>query len=85
MTQTLILGWVKTKKKKRNENSGMMLRFLRAFPEGIMTPAGPRGPFRAGDLINVELVGEEVARVLIKRGAVEVARIRDRVRPGRRG
>lgn len=65
--------WVSVRKKKpKRRVSGAMLRFLMGFPEGIMTPDGPIAPIRAGDLVNMELVGKEVARVLIERGAVEV-------------
>ena len=58
--------WVKPKvKPKRRKLSGVMIRFLVDFPEGIMTPNGSVGPFKAGDLVNIELLGEEVAKVLL--------------------
>ena len=51
-------------------------RFLRDFPEGLMTPAGPVGPFRAGDLVSKKAMPPVVWAVLIERGAVEPISIR---------
>lgn len=73
---TDLTKWVKIKHKRKN--SGLLLRFLISFPDGIMTPSGPAGPFKAGDLVNMEVVGKEVARVLIENNAVEVYHLEPR-------
>ena len=62
--------WVKVRKKRPERK--VALRFLVDFPEGIMTPEGPVGPFKKNDLITLEVVGREVAKILIERGLVEV-------------
>jgi len=37
-----------------------------------MTEKGPRGPFKKGDLITLDLVGKDVARVLLDRNFAEI-------------
>ena len=68
--------WVRVRKKRRVSN--LMLRFLVDFPEGIRTPAGSTEPFRAGDLVSLEVVGKDVAHILIEREAVEVYHITEK-------
>lgn len=70
--------WVRVRKKRRISN--LMLRFLVDFPEGIMTPSGPTEPFRTGDLVSLEVVGTDVARILIECGAVEVYHINEKLK-----
>jgi len=69
MRDASILAWVKVKPKPKQVR---MYRFRMDFPEGIMTPDGPRGPFKKGDLVNEKMMSEAVWNVLLRRGAVEV-------------
>ena len=62
--------WVKIKKKRPERK--VFLLFLVDFPEGIMTENGPRGPFKKGDLITLDLVGKDVAKVLLERNFAEI-------------
>jgi len=81
MSQASLLGWVKAKPKARTARTERLVsewayRFLMDFPEGIMTPDGPRGPFRKGDLVTANTMPAGVWGVLLKRGAVEPVRLR---------
>jgi len=69
--QATLLEWAKKKKKEIK-----MYRFLMDFPEGIMTPRGPAGPFKKGDIVSESVMHEKVWQVLLVRGAVEVYRTR---------
>ncbi len=50
-------------------------RFLRDFPEGLMTPAGPVGPFKAGDLVSRNAMIPTMWAALLEHGAVEPVRL----------
>lgn len=87
MTQASLLGWVKAKGKpakvqKLNKSNlterevpAWAYRFLQDFLEGIMTPSGPAGPFRKGDLVSQNALPPAVWGVLLQRGAVEPYRV----------
>ena len=72
MKDASILAWVKPKKPKNKPRKVRLYRFRVAFPEGIMTPNGPRGPFREGDMVDEGIMPHEVWQVLMSRGMVEV-------------
>jgi len=90
MPQASLLGWVKPKEKparkvQKLNKSNLTIspsaprwayRFLMDFPEGIMTPKGPAGPFKAGDLVSENVMPAGIWAVLLKRGAVEPYRVR---------
>ena len=80
MAQTTLLGWLKPKPKPKPEPKRpapkWAYRFLMDFPEGIMTPKGPAGPFKAGDLVSENVMPAGVWAVLLKRGAVEPYQVR---------
>lgn len=72
MKQASLLGWLKEKPKKvERPTPAVAFRFLTAFPEGIMTPEGPSGPFMAGDLVSENVLPVEVWRTLLRHGVVE--------------
>ena len=86
--QASLLDWVKAKEKKQAKVQKLnksnltkrpaprwAYRFLMDFPEGIMTPKGPAGPFKAGDLVSENVMPAEVWSVLLKRRAVEPIKI----------
>jgi len=88
MAQSSLLGWVWVEKqakvqklnktnltKPKRPAERWAYRFLQDFPEGIMTPAGPAGPFRRGDLVSRNTLPLGVWGVLLKRGAVESVKI----------
>ena len=85
MSQASILDWVRIKEKqvKKVNKSNLTkrppvrwaYRFLMDFPEGIMTPTGPAGPFRTGDLVSKNAMPPGIWAVLLKRGAVEPVQI----------
>ena len=90
MPQANLLGWVQVKEKSakvkklnksnltklRREPEHWAYRFVVDFPEGLMTPAGPVGPFRAGDLVSRNAISLETWVVLIHHNAVEPCHIR---------
>ena len=79
MTQTTLLGWLASAKKPakpKRPAPRWAYQFLMDFPEGIMTPDGPAGPFKAGDLVSENVMPKEVWKVLLRRGVVEPFRIR---------
>ena len=94
MPQASLLGWMKAKpaKVKKVKRSNLTkrpaperaYRFLLDFPEGIMTPDGPAGPFRKGDLVSADVMPSGIWGVLLKKGAVEPAKLRPEW-PGQNG
>ena len=88
MPQANLLGWVKVKDKKAKKLNKSNLtnttkrplerwayRFLRDFREGLMTPAGPVGPFKAGDLVSRNAMSPAMWAALLEHGAVEPVRL----------
>ena len=80
MPQSSLLGWVKPKPVEKPVSKRpapeWAYRFLADFPEGLMTPDGPTGPFRKGDLVSGNALPPAVWAVLLKRGAVQPFRLR---------
>jgi len=79
MPQSSLLGWVKPKPVEKpatkRSTSEWVYWFFLDFPEGIMTPDGPRGPFWKGDLVSGNALPPAVWAVLLKRGAVQPFRL----------
>lgn len=79
IAQSSLLGWVrvegKPQKVEKRPPERWAYRFLCDFPEGLMTPAEPAGPFKAGDLVSRNAMPPAVWAMLIERGAVEPYRI----------
>jgi len=67
MRQVSLMAYVKPKKAKKRA----VYIFQMDFPEGIMTPDGPIGPFKRMDMVNEELIHPKVLSVLLSRGAVK--------------
>ena len=74
--QASLDAWVKPKPKRpKRPPEVRAYRFLMDFPEGIMTPNGPAGPFKAGDLVTKNVMPGGVWAVLRLHGAVEPVEI----------
>ena len=77
MPQADLSRWVKAKEKPAHRKpERWAYRFLQDFPEGLMTPAGPVGPFRKGDLVSRNAMTPGMWAVLLGQGVVEPVSIR---------
>jgi hypothetical protein len=68
--QASILGWVKAGPKVNPRKR--LYRFRRDIPKFMLPDLSVAGPFGAGDLVSEDVLPNEVWRLLLSRGAVEV-------------